>query len=227
MKIIGDIRLFKSEIPNIDGGPHPASIENKDLNVKVHRIVMKLREQGFSFGEFDHLYLNFTSCPVDSGIAPSSRSIDKYHAWYRYYDIEVSHDQFEKISTAAGEEIVLSLIETVLKKYFASSEFDEDKIQECVCEAFTQKENMLMKFKEKKSAKSTATVYLRYLDCGMYHPLLIVSGLDGTELLRKDLPQMRDLNLIGEITLSSNRVTIKPRKNVFTQSAEPMTFEIK
>ena len=61
MKTISDIRLFRSTVPNTDGNPQPLSIGSRQLNLVLHRIVMKLREQNFSLGEFDHLYLNFTT----------------------------------------------------------------------------------------------------------------------------------------------------------------------
>ena len=50
-KVISDIRVFKSCIPNIDGNALPSDINNKKLNIVLHRIVMKLRENGFSLGE--------------------------------------------------------------------------------------------------------------------------------------------------------------------------------
>jgi hypothetical protein len=50
--------------------------------------------------------------------------------------------------------------------------------------------------------------------------------LDGHELLRKDLPETIDLNIIGEIQLSSKKVTIKPRKNTFTVDLKPITFAL-
>lgn len=68
LKVLRDIRLFTSQVPNKDGEPLPTAIGNKRLNVQVHRIVMKLRESGFSYGDFDHLYLNFTTCPVEGGM---------------------------------------------------------------------------------------------------------------------------------------------------------------
>ena len=80
---------------------------------------------------------------------------------------------------------------------------------------------MQMFFKEKKSAKATATIFLRLLDSGKYYPLLRVTDLDGQDLLCKDLPETIDLNIIGEIQLSTKKVTIKPRKNAFTMNLKP------
>ena len=65
-KIASEIRIYKSDIPNIVGNVLPSSINNKTLNVVLHRIMMKLRENEFSLGEFDHLYINFTTC-LDKG----------------------------------------------------------------------------------------------------------------------------------------------------------------
>lgn len=79
MKVISDIRLFKSDIANIDGNSYPSAFTSKEQNIVIHRIVMKLREQGFLLGEFDHLYVNFTTCLEKDTISPAKRSIDPYH----------------------------------------------------------------------------------------------------------------------------------------------------
>ena len=101
----------------------------------------------------------------------------------------------------------------------------EDVIQDAITEAQKGSE-MQMFFKEKKSAKATATIFLRLLDSGKYFPLLRVTDLDGQDLLCKDLPETFDLNIIGEIQLSTKKVTIKPRKNAFTMNLKPISFEL-
>ena len=58
MKIIKDIRVFKSDTENIDKNVNPLTLQKKSLNVKIDRIVMKLREQGFSLGEFEREHEN-------------------------------------------------------------------------------------------------------------------------------------------------------------------------
>ena len=86
---------------------------------------------------------------------------------------------------------------------------------------------MLMCFKKKKIAKGTANVYLRLLDNGNYLPILCVTDSSENEVFRIDLPETIDLNIIGEIQLSSKKVTIKPRRNVFAKELQPISFEIK
>ena len=61
-KPISDIRLYQSHVPNTEGHPHPAPLVGSSATITARRIALKLRERGFSLGDFDHLYLNFTSC---------------------------------------------------------------------------------------------------------------------------------------------------------------------
>ncbi|MBQ4364494.1 MAG: hypothetical protein II782_10900, partial [Oscillospiraceae bacterium] len=72
-KIIKDIRIYRSDAENTDGNPLPVSFADKGTNVIIRRIVMKLRETGFTMGDFDHLYINFTTCPVENGMAYAKR----------------------------------------------------------------------------------------------------------------------------------------------------------
>lgn len=225
MKVIKDIRIYKSEIENIDGKSLPNDFMNKDLNVIIHRIVMKLRELSFSFGEFDHLYINFTVCLQNEKIRPAKRKVDQYHPWYRYYDVGVSHEVFQNLEFVESKEIIIDLIERVLLR-FAADEQTKGLIKESISVALTQGDQMLMRYKEKKSAKNSAVVFLRYLDSGIYEPIVCVYDNNGQELMRRVLPQTLDLLSIGDIQLSSKRVTIKPRENVFTKDLEPVTFEI-
>lgn len=79
MKTISDIRLYKNH----------TAFGNKMLNAAIHRIVMKLREQHFSLEDFDHLYINFTTCDEEGSIRPSDQ-VDRYHPWYRNCDVGIS-----------------------------------------------------------------------------------------------------------------------------------------
>ena len=60
-RIIADIRLFRSEGRTDSGHFDTVSFGEKRLIAAVKRIVMKLREHGFSMGDFDHLYINLPS----------------------------------------------------------------------------------------------------------------------------------------------------------------------
>ncbi len=215
MKVISDIRLYKSaEVDKYIG------FTNKSLNVQLHRVVMKLREQGFSLGEFDHLYINFTTMP-DEKIELSDK-IDCYHPWFRYCNVGVSQCDYNKIEN--NDYIFEKIKYTLLKLY------DSQKNCEIIENSFLEAQKgaeMLMLFKEKKSAKGVAKIYLRFLDNGNYLPLLSVIDINGKEIFKADLPETIDLNIIGELNLSSKNVTVKPRKNAFSKHLQPISFNIK
>lgn len=224
MKTIRDIRLYKSDIENVDGNSLPFCFGDKQLNVVIHRVVMKLRETDFSLGDFDHLYLNFTVCVPEGLIKPANRKTDHYYPWYRFYDIGVSKDLFNSLGITHNITLMISIIEQVLLQFFAPDENSKQTIKAAIMEAVTIGADMLMHFKEKKTVKNRAVIYLRYLDNAHYLPLLCIYDLDDNEILRKDLPSTIDLTYIGEIQLNSKKVVIKPRKNVFAKGIEPTTF---
>ena len=44
-------------------------------------------------------------------------------------------------------------------------------------------------------------------------------------LFETDLPETVDLNYLGNIQVSNKKVIVKPRKNVFTKTLQPLSFE--
>ena len=226
MPVIKDIRLYRSKVDNIDGNSHPNSFVNKELNIVIRRIVMKLRENGFELENFDHIYINLTTINIENEMVLSKRTIDRYHSWYRYYDVEISQSLFDSLETKQCMDEVLTIVERVLCHFFNSQDFTSDKIQSCILEAISKGENMTMKFKEKVATKNKAIIYLRYLDSGRYFPLLRVLDLEDNILLEEDLPETNSLDAFGTIQLSTKKVTIKPRKNMFADGNEPISFAL-
>lgn len=223
-KAISDIRLYKSDAQNEYGGYITNSFGDKNLNALIKRVVMKLRENEFSFGEFDHLYINFTACDMAEKMNLSDK-VDRYHPWFRYCSVHIEKDLYSKLGTIETWDDIIQWIGTVLVTYFASEEFDETRILSCIQQAVVQGENMLMKFKEKVSAKRKAVIFLRFLDTCRFYPLLRVYDTEDNLLLEKDLPEAVTLDYLGDIQVSAHRVTIKPRKNAFTTQNKPLFFE--
>lgn len=219
MKIISDIRIFKDM--------RMGSIDNKIMHLAAHRVAMKLREEAFSLGDYDHLYLCFSSDkPVGSVIL--DETVDKYHPWFRKVCVGISADELSAIETNEAPDLLLKQIENVLLELFGNDHAAAADIRYAVEEAKKGPE-MMMHFKEKKTAKGTATIYLRLLNNGHYLPLLSVTNTVGEEIFRADLPETINMITIGEIQLSSKKVAVKPRKNSFAEAKtlEPVSFEIK
>ena len=223
-KTISDIRLYKSETQNESGGYITNSFADKKLNAIVKRVVMKLRENEFSLGEYDHLYVNFTTCNIAEKMNLSDK-VDRYHPWVRYCNIHVEENFYNKLGSPESWNDIILHIKNALTTYFVSEDFDETRILSCVQQAVEQGEDMLMKFKEKVSTNRRAVIFLRYLDSCKFYPLLMVYDAEENLLLKKDLPETVMLDYIGDIQVSTKRVAIKPRKNAFTTQIAPLVFE--
>lgn len=222
-KPISDIRLFMSRVPNEDGQSLPAPCGSRHISVALRRIAMKLREGGFSLGDFDHLYVNLTPCTPEGTVQMAARSVHRETAWLRYVDAGVTEAQLA--DEPALDALALGLAEKCLL-LFAPDESRQRLVRSAVREATEQGADMLMRFKEKRVPGLTATVFLRLLDSGLYLPLLCVSDADGQEKLRADLPPCMELHALGEIRLTRRTVTILPRRNAFTVGMEPLHFQI-
>ena len=223
-RIIADIRLFRSEGRRSSGHFDMVSFGDKRLNAIVKRIVMKLRENGFFMGDFDHLYINFTLWEMPAPME-LSQEVDRYHPWFRQCHVRVDREVYESLGTVDSHEHIISIISDVLTTLFARADFDEARILDCIREAITGGEGMLMFFKEKATAKRRAVIYLRFLDSCRYAPLLRVYDGAGSLLLERDLPHMVTLDALGELQVGLKKVTVKPRKNALTAGKKPLVFE--
>jgi hypothetical protein len=154
-----------------------------------------------------------------------SQEVDRYHPWFRHCHVRVPLEVYASLGTMGGHEHIIPIIGDVLTAFFARGDFDEDRICDCIQEAVTGGEEMLMFFKEKTTAKRRAVIYLRFLDSCRYAPLLRVYDGEGSLLLERDLPQMVTLDAIGELQVALKKVTVKPRKNALTAGKKPMIFE--
>lgn len=222
---ISDIRLFKSKSQNEYGGGYITErLGDKKLNAIVTRVVMKLRENEFSLGEFDHLYINFTTCDMAEKMELSDK-VDRYHPWFRYCNIHVEEDLYNNLGFPETWNEIILCVQNALTTFFTSEDFGETHIISCVQQAVEQGEGMLMKFKEKTSSKRKVVVFLRCLDTCMFYPLLRVYDAEENLLLEKNLPEGVTLDYLGDIQVSAKRVTIKPRKNAYTTQNNPLFFE--
>lgn len=224
MKKISDIRIFKSLKPNVDRAPLPVGLASKQLFTTVRRIVLKLRENQFSLGDFDHLYLNFTTRVEEGEIVLSSRTAPGGNNFFRFYDIGVSREQFDILEEPDQIPFILGKLEETMVRFFGDDGRDEI-IRGSIRAAVEQGEEMQMVYKKKEAQGRTAVLSLRFLDSGEYFPLLCVYDKEDNLLLQKDLDPMRDLSTLGEIRLTGKRISIYPRQTAKAKTFRPLTFE--
>ena len=91
---------------------------------------MKLRENNFSLGEFDHLYINFTTCDIANEIELSDY-IDKYHPWFRYCNIKVDVDLYSNLDSEINSALIINCVENVLC-LFESDDFNVNRINDYI-----------------------------------------------------------------------------------------------
>ncbi|MBR2779644.1 MAG: hypothetical protein IKD85_05690 [Firmicutes bacterium] len=125
MKKISDIRIFKSLKPNVDRAPLPVGLASKQLFTTVRRIVLKLRENQFSLGVFDHLYLNFTTRVEEGEIILSSRTAPGGNNFFRFYNIGVSREQFDILEEPDQIPFILGKLEETMVRFFGDDGREE------------------------------------------------------------------------------------------------------
>ena len=224
MKIIEDIRLYKSCIKNDHGHYLLDSFGGKKLNIIMSRIVMKLRESGFSLGEFDHLYIVFTVCELDKTYVLSDE-VDKYHPWHRNCYVKINDEMYVDLSDEGRYDYIITVVRDILVTFFTTCDFSEEMIHDCIVEAVKQGDMMLVKFSEKITSKRRAYIYLRLTDEGMYYPLLMIYDSECNLLFRRNMPESLTLDRFGVIQLGLKKITINPRNNAFAKDMKAIVYD--
>ncbi len=110
-RILKDIRYFESDKPNISGQSTPSYfgkifIPTKDTIFIGERIARKLNEFKFSFGEYDHIYLNFTTILKENQFQLSERNIDKT---IKYIDYGLDQIKFNALNDSEKDKFIISV----------------------------------------------------------------------------------------------------------------------
>lgn len=221
MKLIADIRLFASAALSTEGR-FPQELACRTHSVALRRAVLRLREKGFSLGDSDHLYLNFTTALPEDEMCLCGHT-DREHPWYRFVDVGAT--DLAALAEPASLPVILNAAERALS-LAVPGDAAHRLVHDAIREAVEQGADMEVPFREKRHAKGRAVVYLRIRDDGLYAPLLRVYRTDGTEALREELPACVELTYLGEMQLSARRVTIRPRRSAWAeaQGLAPLSF---
>lgn len=234
MSLIKDIRLFESEVPNVDGNPTPHYIGNiydydhmQCLDV-IERLLFLLRHRGFGFDGFDHLYLNFTPCISHGLVQDVNRYNIREFSWYHYVDVGCEAERFNNWSLTEQNAFVLNAV-----KNAAIMKAPEDQKQifiDTFDEVIQAGENLLLPYKRKENGELMVEIFVRINDDLDFLPLIRVTSKDGitkAEQKLRSYDRYEFISQISTITIGKSYVRIAPRKNWYADyySLKPIRIE--
>ena len=233
MNLIKDIRLFESNEPNESGFSLPSymgklyAFDSTDCLEVIHRLMFLLRHKGFSLGEFDHLYLNFTTQLPHGEIIASNR-IDRYHPWYRFADMGCDVQQFNGWESSQKCDFVIAAIRRAIGLFVVGE--SAQMADDCFDLVLRYGAELAIPYKEKKGDPYTVRILVKITDDLDFIP--IVRVLDGETLIREVVlpPYSRNPFILqfGTISVGKKSVRITPRKSYDAEYYElkPIKIEL-
>ena len=219
-KLISDIRLFETDVPNTDGNPEPHYIgriyEYDDMSCLdvIQRLLFLLRHRGFGFDGFDHLYLSVTPCIPHGEVRDVNRYNIREFSWYHYVDVGCDTELFCRMTLEEKNGFILDAIKkaamlkaSVEKQPLFSNTFDE---------VISMGEALLIPYKRKENQNYTVEIFTRIDDEVSFIPLVRVTDAEGIIKAERELAACgRDefISMFGTVTIGRASVRITPRKN--------------
>jgi hypothetical protein len=234
MNLIKDIRLFESNETNEPGYGFPCYIgklytfDSTECQEVIDRLMFLLRHMGFSFGEFDHLYLNFTT-QIPHGELLASNRIDRYHTWYRFVDAGCDVPTFNSWTLTQKNDFVISTIRRAIGLFTA---VEGAKVVDDSFDAVLRYgAELAIPYKEKLGDPYTVRVLVKITDDLDFIPVVRVFNSDTLVSETVLPPYSRDPFILqfGTITVGKKAVRITPRKSYEAEYYElkPIKIEIK
>ena len=220
MKLIKDIRLFESDVPNIDYNPTPNYIgkiyqyDHMECLDRIQRLLFLLRHRGFGYDGFDHLYLNFTPCVPHGEIQDVNRHNIREFSWFQYVDVGCDVELFNSWTLYEQTAFILESAKnaSIMKSSKEMRQIFESTFNEVIEKGTT----LLLPYKQKKNENYLVEIMVRINDELDFLPLIRVTDKEGTVRAEQELRRYgRDefITQISSITIGKSYVRIVPRKN--------------
>lgn len=180
----------------------------------IQRLLFLLRHRGFGFGDFDHLYVNFTPCVPHGEVRDVNRYTIREFAWLHYVDVGCDVDLFNSWELKEKTAFVLEGIKkaALLKAPEESRQLLADTFEEVL----EQGEYLLLPYRQKENENFRVEVFTCISDEVDFLPLIRVSDRKGDVVAEQRLRAYgRDefISQIGTITIGKHSVRIANRKN--------------
>jgi hypothetical protein len=218
-KIIKDIRYSESEILNIEGNSLPSDfgkiyIGVLDIVAIGQRIARKLNELKFVSGEFDHIYINFTTVLHQDDFKVSKRDVEK---WLKYVDYGLSTSFFNAKTDSRKRDFIKEATFKALKAIYSSDEENLAIIEkvENLIHRFDTELSIHYKTKETNSYRIDISYQIKP-NGGSSKAIVVFNdkrkNFKGTVFF--DLRFYEDIySLIDTITLKDKHIILSPKKS--------------
>ncbi len=232
MKLIQDIRLFESALPNIDGQSLPGyagtlyPFDDGDCRPMIDRLLILLRRGGFSLGGFHHLYLNFTPCLPHGEIAIAKRSVFREMNWLRYADVGCAPHIARSMDEGCRVVFVQDAIRRALLLFATPA--DVPLVEDCYAKVITHGADLLIPYKEKTVGQSALHILVRITDDARWIPVIRLYEAD-QRIGEVELPPYERSEFVlqmGAVSLAKRTVKIAPRRSIQASYCDLVTLII-
>lgn len=233
MSLIRDIRLFESDKPNADGFSIPSYIgsiyhydfiESQDV---IHRLLFLLRSRGFSFGDFHHLYVNYTPLLEHGALKKVHRYTIREFAWFKWVDVGCDNELFNSWSLDEKNDFIISTVRSAAE--LMSPEEGRGTLRTAFDEVMQCGENLILPYKQKSSEDYTVDIMLRINDELDFLPIIQITNSSGDIICKKELDAYgRDAFIcqFGTMSLGKRSLRITPRKRYESEYYELKPIKI-
>lgn len=216
-RILKDIRFYESENHNIEGQSMPQELgklfkPTKDTNYIGQRIARKLNELKYSYGEFDHIYINLTTYVNENEIVISNRNIDKR---IKYVDFGINSEKLNTLSDNEKNSFLKTITFKVLTEISQDRNLELVKQTEKLLSEFDTEIKIHYKSKETSSYKIDVYYQIEALNGGT--KAIIEFNNKKTNICsvgNYKLQFYEDIyTLVDTINLTDDRIILKPKKS--------------
>ncbi|MDR1316420.1 MAG: hypothetical protein LBK13_06060 [Spirochaetales bacterium] len=219
-KVIKDIRYYASNFPNEDGKSLPGDrfftglMGTKNNYTKYGKIIArKLNEMNFLSGEFDHIYINYSTAIEDGKINISNRKPEK---WIQYIDYGITENKIKRMDENSKIKFIIG---TTFLCVFELYKNDKDKTLalKSVREQLEEYGDLLkIKYKTKAANKWKTDVFYQINPNGINETKCIIEYRDNNKCFCKELffSCYEDIYaIIDNITVKNDYIIINPKKS--------------
>lgn len=220
-KRLKDIRFYESDVANIAGNTLPAEVGvlfpfGKNSHAAGQRIARKLHELGFEAGDFDHLYLNLSTCEQVQHIALSPRIPV---SGIRYVDVPLEPSNIPQHDAAAQDRFIAQRTFEVLSHLSQNKTAQLQLIQHVKALYDKQGSELMIQAFQKSTKSYSVTISYQIrphqarVSKAFIHYQNLKTGVQFQQLL-VELTSYEDIYaLVGRIAVKGKSIVIHPKNS--------------